>query len=109
MGTKHNTDGFEKHQRVKYTGGHTNPYHINGVRGELGVVSSINDSYVFVKFDTPWLCLVDGDANYTAQACDPDDLWPDNSRFKIRLKKETIKLSDEGPVLWFARYICGDE
>ena len=43
---------------------------------EHGVVSSVNDSYVFVKFDGKFTRerIIDPDWNITAQACDPDDL-----------------------------------
>jgi len=59
-------DQFKKHQRVMYY----MPFSDVG----YGVVSSVNDKFVFVKFDMFWLCLIDGDANFTAQACDPENL-----------------------------------
>ena len=57
---------FKKHQRVKYTDS-------NG-KSEFGVVSSVNNKLVFVKYDLPTLCLISGDADYTAQATSPRDL-----------------------------------
>jgi len=41
---------------------------------EEGVVSSTNDTWVFVKFDNLDMKMVTGDEPYTAQACDPRQL-----------------------------------
>lgn len=63
MATTLDTDDFKPGQNVTYV-----PYHAHGDRGhkdcEHGVVSSTNDTYVFVRFSV----------NGTAQACKPDQL-----------------------------------
>jgi len=41
---------------------------------QLGVVSSINEQWVFVKFDNGVQQMVTGDEPYTAQACHPRHL-----------------------------------
>ena len=41
-----------------------------------GVVSSVNDTWVFVKYDNLDCVMKTGDEPYTAQATDPNDLVP---------------------------------
>lgn len=43
---------------------------------ERGVVSSVNEKYVFVKFDPKFMRVtyITGDEDVTAQACRPEDL-----------------------------------
>ena len=54
------------------------PTHVNGDQThpdcEPGVVSSVNDLYAFVKYDTPDTIMVTGDEDITAKATDPMDL-----------------------------------
>jgi len=74
---------FKKGVRVVYIPIHAHDdfYHPDC---ERGVVSSINEQFVFVKFDIntrhtngkPYTVkMMTGDENYTAQACDPRDLF----------------------------------
>jgi hypothetical protein len=63
---KPSTKWFSRGQRVKYI----RPF----CESEYGVVSSTNQDYVFVKYDKPWLCLIDANAPYTAKATRPEDL-----------------------------------
>jgi hypothetical protein len=64
---------FSKGQRVRYI-----PHHANGDTKhpdcENGVVSSVNDTWVFVKYDNQMCIMVTGDEPYTAAATDPNDL-----------------------------------
>ncbi len=54
------------------------PSHANGDAKhkdcQRGVVSSINNSFVFVKYDCLARTMVTGDEPYTAQATNPNDL-----------------------------------
>ena len=64
------TDDFEKGQRVIYI-----PRHADDEKHpdcKKGVVSSKNDSYVFVKYDNAMGIMVTGDEPYTAQATPPE-------------------------------------
>lgn len=49
---------------------------INHKDCESGVVSSVNDKFVFVKFDCIWgnFKNTTGDEDITAQSCNPEDL-----------------------------------
>ncbi len=77
-------DKFRKGVRVVYVPTHAHQ-DLNHPDCEYGVVSSINDKFVFVKFDIeaytnidgkPWtMQMMTGDEDYTAQACDPRDLF----------------------------------
>ena len=64
-------EGFAEHMRVVYV-----PHHANGGRShkdcEHGRVSSVNDKYVFVRFDEQVRVL--GWDQATGKACDPADL-----------------------------------
>ncbi len=64
---------FKKGDAVWYMPQHANkdPRHADCQRG---VVSSSNDSFVFVKYDCTACKMVTGDEPYTAQATDPQDL-----------------------------------
>jgi hypothetical protein len=57
---------FTKGMRVLYNKPHC--------QRQYGIVSSIGEYNVFVKFDMLWLCIIDPDAPYTAQACNPTNL-----------------------------------
>ena len=61
------TTDFKKGDRVVYTP-------TMGPEKECGVVSSVNDTWVFVKYDNAQKIMRTGDEDYTAQATDPDDL-----------------------------------
>ncbi len=67
------TNDFKKGERVRYI-----PSHAKGDRFhkdcESGVVSSINDEFVFVKYDNAIMIMITGDEPYTAQATKPEDL-----------------------------------
>jgi hypothetical protein len=41
---------------------------------QRGIVSSIRDHYVFVKYDCAACMMITGDEPYTAQATNPDNL-----------------------------------
>jgi hypothetical protein len=64
---------FQHGMRVLYV-----PHHAGGdeihVDCERGVVSSVNERYVFVKYDCAACRMVTGDEPYTAAATDPADL-----------------------------------
>ena len=66
---------FKKGVRVIYVPTHVNG-DINHKDCECGVVSSVNDRFVFVKFDPKCLRVryITGDEDITAQSCRPDDL-----------------------------------
>lgn len=57
---------FYKGLRVRYT-----PLH---KQYEDGVVSSVTDRFVFVKYDNAWGKMVTGDEPFTSQATSPEDL-----------------------------------
>lgn len=67
------TSDFRKGVMVRYV-----PTHANGDTKhkdcQNGVVSSVNDCFVFVKYDNLICTMTSGDEPYTAQATDPDDL-----------------------------------
>ena len=67
------TTEFKKGERVRYI-----PHHAHGdikhKDCENGVVSSTNNSWVFVKYDNLMCIMTTGDEPYTAQATDPNDL-----------------------------------
>ena len=66
------TSDFKKGDKVIYIPNHANgPNHNDCKRG---VVSSINDTYVFVKYDNAMCFMVTGDEPYTAQATYPENL-----------------------------------
>lgn len=64
---------FKKGMKVRYV-----PTHANGdikhQDCENGVVSSVNDRVVFVKYNNLMCIMTTGDEPYTAQATDPSDL-----------------------------------
>ena len=64
---------FKKGQHVLYV-----PHHAHGNEThpdcQKGVVSSTNDTNVFVKYDNLMCIMVTGDEPYTAQATRPEDL-----------------------------------
>ena len=67
---------FKKYDRVLYV-----PIHVQGDLKhkdcEYGAVSSVNEDYVFVKFDPKHMRVrYNGDEDITAQCCDPKDLIP---------------------------------
>jgi len=66
-------EDFKKGQRVRYV-----PNHAKGALGhpdcQNGVVSSVNDTFVFVKYDNLMGIMVTGDEPYTAQATKPGNL-----------------------------------
>ena len=55
------------------------PAHTNGDRNHKdrqdGVVSSVGEVNVFVKYDNAMGVMMTGDERYTAQATDPRDLY----------------------------------
>lgn len=67
------TKDFQKGQLVTYI-----PNHANGDSShkdcENGVVSSINDKFVFVKYNNKMCVMITGDEPYTAQATPPENL-----------------------------------
>jgi hypothetical protein len=67
------TTDFKKGDRVLYIPHHAqeNQEHPDC---EQGVVSSINDTYVFVKYDNSMCTMITGDEPYTAAATDPNQL-----------------------------------
>ncbi len=64
---------FKKGQRVRYI-----PTHAEGDEThpdcQNGIVSSVNDKFVFVKYDNAMMIMITGDEPYTAQATLPEDL-----------------------------------
>ena len=64
---------FKKGQLVRYIPNHAggDPKHPDC---QNGVVSSSNDSYVFVKYDNLMCIMITGDEPYTAQATERDNL-----------------------------------
>jgi len=64
---------FKHGDRVKYI-----PTHAEGNQNhpdcETGIVSSVNDKFVFVKYDNEMCIMATGDEPYTAQATRPEDL-----------------------------------
>lgn len=64
---------FKKGMRVRYAPTHANG-NINHSDCENGVVSSTNNTYVFVKYDNKICKMITGDEPYTAQATMPYDL-----------------------------------
>ena len=75
MKTRSNTAFFTKGMRVRYI-----PTHAFGDAThedcKTGVVSSTNEYFVFVKYDTSFIVMTTGDENFTSQATDPSDLVP---------------------------------
>ncbi len=68
-------EDFKKGMRVKYAPNHAEgDVHHKDCRD--GVVSSTNDTWVFVKYDNLCCRMVTGDEPYTAQATSPDNLIP---------------------------------
>lgn len=75
---------FSKGERVVYVPSHVNrlvhvlhngsPTFEDNKDCEHGVVSSVNDTVVFVKYDNGMCIMVTGDEPYTAQATNPRDL-----------------------------------
>ena len=67
------TSDFKKGMKVRYV-----PTHANGDTKhkdcENGVVSSVNDKWVFVKYNNLMCIMTTGDEPYTAQATDPTEL-----------------------------------
>lgn len=72
-GNKMKPSDFKKGERVRYI-----PTHAEGngdhVDCENGVVSSVNDKCVFVKYDNLMSIMITGNEPFTAQATDPQDL-----------------------------------
>lgn len=66
-------DMFKKGMRVRYIPNHAGG-DITHTSCREGVVSSKNDTWVFVKYDNAECRMVTGDEPYTAQATDPDNL-----------------------------------
>ena len=60
------TEDFEKGMRVAYFKRPKRP--------EYGVVSSVNEKFVFVKYDNAITQMITGDEDYTAAATRPEDL-----------------------------------
>ncbi len=64
---------FKKGDKVKYI-----PTHAGNDPGhkdcECGVVSSVNEKFVFVKYNNDMCIMTTGDEPYTAQATSPEDL-----------------------------------
>lgn len=67
------TQDFSKGDSVRYVPRHANG-DLNHKDCQNGVVSSVNDSWVFVKYDNAMCIMVTGDEPYTAAATDPNDL-----------------------------------
>jgi len=67
------TDKFKKGDRVLYIPSHAQG-NIKHKDCQKGVVSSINDTFVFVKYDNLMCIMTTGDEDYTAQATCPEDL-----------------------------------
>lgn len=67
------TFDFKKGDKVTYIPSHAkgNRHHIDC---ENGVVSSINNKWVFVKYDNSMCIMITGDEPYTAQSTDPNEL-----------------------------------
>jgi len=80
------TIDFKKGMPVRHI-----PPHVNGDENhsdcENGIVSSINDKWVFVKYDNLCCNMVTGDEPYTAQATSPENLI---IRKKARILKDDI-------------------
>lgn len=66
-------EDFKKGQLVIYIPGHANGDHQH-LDCQRGVVSSTNESWVFVKYNNAMCIMTTGDESYTAAATDPDDL-----------------------------------
>lgn len=68
------TSDFKHGMRVLYV-----PSHIRGKTTNAdckrGIVSSVNDEFVFVKYDCAACKMLTGDEPYTAQATLPENLW----------------------------------
>jgi len=67
------TSNFKKGDHVTYV-----PTHAQGNTGHpdctQGVVSSVNDTFVFVKYNNNMCIMTTGDEPYTAQATSPGNL-----------------------------------
>lgn len=66
------TKQFKKGQRVVYI-----PSHVSDLTHpdiEHGVVSSSNEKFVFVKFDSSEEIMITGDEQFTAKAVNPNQL-----------------------------------
>ena len=67
------TSDFKKGMKVRYV-----PKHAHGdtkhKHCENGVVSSVNDRWVFIKYDNLMCTMTTGEEPYTAAATDPNDL-----------------------------------
>jgi len=64
---------FNKGDLVRYIPAHAHN-DINHKDCEDGVVSSINDKFVFVKYDNSICTMITDDEPYTAQATNPNNL-----------------------------------
>lgn len=64
---------FQKGQRVIYVPSHAKN-DLTHPGCQKGIVSSVNDKYIFVKYDNLMCIMVTGDEPYTAQATMPEDL-----------------------------------
>lgn len=62
-----NLDNFKKGMKVIYVPNHALG-DINHVDNQFGVVSSINNKFIFVKYDCLACTMITGDEPYTAQA-----------------------------------------
>ena len=64
--TANTIDQFKKGQPVRYDPGYSEP--------KYGVVSSVNEQWVFVKYNNLMCVMITGDEPYTARATSPTDL-----------------------------------
>ena len=69
-----NTSDFKKGMLVRYFPNHVERGDYQHLDVQNGCVSSINDNWVFVKYDNLMCTMVTGDEPYTAAATSPDDL-----------------------------------
>lgn len=67
------TSDFKKGMFVRYVPTHADG-DVNHKDCQNGVVSSVNERFVFVKYDNAACVMVTGDEPYTSQATRPDDL-----------------------------------
>lgn len=65
---------FSKGMRVRYYPHHVDKGDVDHEDVQRGAVSSINDKWVFVKYDCAAGIMLTGDEPYTAAATDPEQL-----------------------------------
>ena len=68
------TSAFEKGMRVRFIPNHVEWGDVGHKDVQHGCVSSVNDTYVFVKLDLADVKMITGDEPYTAQASFPINL-----------------------------------